>query len=267
MQRKPGGHHQPVQHTILPTSQAQKNFENVIKERTYYEIPWLYEIVPFNTFQDKRVLELGCGAGYDAYEFMRNGANYTGIDLTPENPIRVIKHLSYFGYKPNVMEGDAEALLFHEASFDIVFSNGVLHHTPNMQATFNEAFRVLSRDGAFWVILYHKNSIFFWLTLFLFDHILRLGFLKRSFKERLSMIEYTSSGALPLVNVYTKNQVKEHLLKAGFLVENLWVRKLVKEDLPSIPLLRRLYKYIPKSTLDYFGSYFGWYIIAKARKN
>ena len=60
-------------------------FENVIRKRSSYELPWLFEVFPFGMTKGKRVLEIGCGAGYDAYEFCRNGANYTGIDITPEN--------------------------------------------------------------------------------------------------------------------------------------------------------------------------------------
>lgn len=80
----------------------------------------------------------------------------------------------------------------------------------NQGKSFQEANRV-KKDGYFYVIIYNKNSIYYWLSLFLFDHILRFGFLKRTFKERLAMIEYTTSGELPLVNAYTKKELVEIL--------------------------------------------------------
>jgi ubiquinone/menaquinone biosynthesis C-methylase UbiE len=241
-------------------------FENVLSKRSQYEMPWLFELVPFSSFCNKEVLELGCGAGYDAYEFCCNGAKYTGIDITPENINRTRKHLNYYGYSPTLLEGDAENLSFEDKTFDAVYSLGVLHHTPDIQKSFNEAYRVLKPSGDFWVIVYHKNSIVYWLTLLLVDHWLRLGFLKRSFKERLSMVEYTTSDSLPLVNVYSRSSLKKLLNNAGFTVEGLWVRKLVHLDLPAIPLVCRLWRFVPQPLLDFVGKSFGWYVIAKAKK-
>lgn len=241
-------------------------FENVVIQRSTYEMPWLYDLVPFSSYRGKKVLEIGCGAGYDAYEFCRNGVDYTGIDITPENPVRTKKHLGFFGYTPKVLEGDAERLSFKDETFDVVFSNGVLHHTPDIISSFKEAYRILRPSGEFWVIVYHKNSIFYWVTLGLFDHILKFGFLKRSFSERLSMIEYTASGKLPLVNAYSRKELRRMLKGSGFTVESIWVRKLIKEDLPPFPFLGRLWKFIPQRLLDTVGKSFGWYVIARAKK-
>lgn len=239
-------------------------FENVLAKRSTYEMPWLFELVPFSSFGGMKVLEVGCGAGYDAYEFCRQGADYMGIDITPENIDRTKKHLAFYGYSPQVIEGDAESLPFENDSFKSVFSNGVLHHTPDMQKSFSEAYRVLEPGGEFWVTIYHKHSVFYLGTLVLVDHILRLGFRKRSLKERLSMIEYTASGEMPLVNVYTRRQLKRMLKNSGFVVESIWVRKLVKEDFPF--KAHKLIESIPRSWLNLIGKAFGWYVIAKARK-
>lgn len=242
-------------------------FENVLRKRSTYELLWLSELIPFASFRNKKVLELGCGAGYDAYEFYRNRADYTGIDITPENIERTMRHLGFYGYFPKVMEGDAENLEFEDESFDVVFSNGVLHHTPYIEKSFREAYRVLKQGGEFWVIIYHKNSIFYWITLLLVDHLLKLGFLKRSFNERLSMIEYTTSKELPLVNVYSRRNLKKLLEKSEFTIKSIWVRKLVNEDLPALPLVGRLWRFIPQRWLDFVGKFFGWYVIARAKKD
>ncbi|MEW5705276.1 MAG: methyltransferase domain-containing protein [Actinomycetota bacterium] len=241
-------------------------FENVLEKRSTSEMPWLFELVPFISFRGKRVLELGCGAGYDAYEFCRQGAEYVGIDIASENIERSKKHLSFYGYSPIILEADAEDLPFEDKSFDAVFSNGVLHHTPDILKSFREAYRVLKQNGEFWVILYHKNSIFYWISLFLVKHIFGKGYKEHSFKERLSMIEYTTSNELPLVNVYTRRILKRMLKSTGFAVESTWVRKLTKEDLPIIHIVDSLWQFIPQPLLDFVGKRFGWYVIAKARK-
>ena len=148
----------------------------------------------------------------------------------------------------------------------MVFSNGVLHHTPDIEKSFSEVHRVLKPGGDFWVIVYHRNSIFYWMSLWFVEHLLKLGFLKRSFKERLSMIEFSTSHELPIVNVYSRATLRNMLEQAGFSVSALWVRKLLREDLPAIPLLNMFYNFIPQEVLDKAGKYFGWYLIALAHK-
>jgi hypothetical protein len=125
---------------------------------------------------------------------------------------------------------------------------------------------MLRTNGQFYLIVYHKTSIFYWLALVLFDHFFWLGFMRRGFRERLSMIEYTTSEELPLVNAYTRRGLRKMLRNSGFVVESFWVRKLVKEDLPAIPVLARLWRFVPQTWLDFIGRFFGWYLIAKAKK-
>ena len=241
-------------------------FESVLAKRSDSEQPWLFELVPFPAYKGKRVLELGCGAGYDAYEFIRQGADYTGIDITPENIERVRSHLSHFGLSPNVQEGDAEHLTFPDASFDIVYSNGVLHHTPDIMRSFTEAYRVLKPGGTFWVILYHKHSIVYWVNIGLISHILVGRFLRQSFRHTIAKVETTPSDALPIVNVYSRGDVRRLLRKVGFHVDAVHIRKFVAEDLPPLPVLWPLWRRVPQSVLRRIGRYFGWYVVASASK-
>ena len=92
-----------------------------------------------------------------------------------------------------------------------------------------------------------------------------MGFREQSLADRLSRIEYTTSTALPLVNVYTRKAIRELLKNTGFTVDDIWVRKLVREDLPG-NFFSWFYKMIPQLLLDRIGRMFGWYIIAKATK-
>jgi SAM-dependent methyltransferase len=223
-------------------------------------------LVPFGSWQGRRVLELGCGAGFDAYEFCAAGCDYTGIDITPENPERVATHLGFYGFRPTVLVADAEQLPFGEKEFDVVFSNGVLHHTPDMSASFREAHRVLKPGGEFWVILYHRHSIFHWVSLFLVQHLVMLGFLKMPFRHRLARIEFTTADVHPLVNVYSRSEVAGILERAGFAVRDTWVRKLTPEDLPNLPVLRSLWRIVPRRWLDLLGRRWGWYVMARGVK-
>jgi ubiquinone/menaquinone biosynthesis C-methylase UbiE len=239
-------------------------FEVTRKMRSEYELPWLEEVFDFGSTSKKKVLEIGFGSGYDALEFCQSGADYVGIDITPENRERAAKHLSYFGFTPRLLQGDAEALAFDNNSFDVVYSNGVLHHTPDILKSFREAFRVLRKNGEFCVIVYNRNSVFYWFSLLLVDYLLTFGFLRESLRHRLSRIEYTTSKELPIVNVYTRSTLTALLREAGFTVNSVVVRKLTREDFPNILPLQALLRRIPQSSFDRLGQKMGWYLVAKA---
>jgi ubiquinone/menaquinone biosynthesis C-methylase UbiE len=247
---------------------TQEFFESSRLRRNAYEMRTVLEAIPLGSFGGKRVLEVGCGAGYDALQFHAVGAEYTGIDLTFDNAVRTRAHLFPYGYRANVAQGDAEWLSFPDQSFDCVFSNGVLHHTPDIYRSLGEAYRVLRPGGRLWLIVYNRHSLFYFLTLYLFHHLLMGGHRDCSFNERLARIEYTESGELPLVNVYTRGQCRKMLGRVGFSVETIRVRKLNREDLPGCFGTGHVWKLVPQAVLDRIGCLLGWYIIAQAaRKN
>src|SRR3546814_9176077 len=99
------------------------------------EMPWLSDVVPFDEMRDRAVLEIGFGPGYDALSFLQAGADYHGIDLTPENIERTRKHLGYYGFEPDVRQGDAEHLPHPDGTFDIVYSNGLNRKSTRLNSS------------------------------------------------------------------------------------------------------------------------------------
>ena len=83
----------------------------------------------------------------------------TGIDLSPRAIEHTRKRLKIYGFKSEVGEGDAEKLPFHDAKFDLVYSWGVLHHSPNTSEAINEVYRVLRPNGIARIMIYHKYSL------------------------------------------------------------------------------------------------------------
>lgn len=136
----------------------EKDFFNKYREFRYsseWHIPLL---VPFSEAKGKKVLEIGCGNGADGTMFALNGAEYTGIDLTKTAIDATKKHFVVLGLQGIIKIGSAEELEFENNSFDIVYSHGVLHHSPNPSKAFDEVYRVLKPSGQAIIMLYHKNS-------------------------------------------------------------------------------------------------------------
>lgn len=242
-----------------------EHFQRSLEWRSRIEQPWLPEVAPFASWKGLKVLEVGHGPGYDAYSIIRAGADYHGIDITPENVTRTMRALAAYGMKPKVQEGDAEALPFPADTFDVVYSNGVLHHCPDMPKTFAEAFRVLKRGGSFYVILYHRDSVVYrasWVVNWLVRGVWR----GRSYGEHLRHIEYNTIGELPIVNVYSRAEVSRLLQEVGFSHGSLAVRKLLPRDMPGGRYTERLWSLIPKSFYETASRRWGWYVCAQAEK-
>src|SRR3989442_1852969 len=105
-----------------------------------------------------RVLEIGCGLGTDGAQFAKAGADYTGVDLTDAAIELARKRFELFNLPGTFRTADAENLDFKDASFDLVYSHGVLHHTPDTARAVREIHRVLRPGGRAVVMLYHRNS-------------------------------------------------------------------------------------------------------------
>jgi len=105
-----------------------------------------------------RVLEIGCGLGTDGVQFAKAGADYTGVDLTEAAIDLARKNFEQRGLQGEFKVADAENLDFADSSFDLVYSHGVLHHTPDIARAVSEIHRVLKPGGRAIVMLYHRDS-------------------------------------------------------------------------------------------------------------
>ncbi len=130
--------------------------------RTQWHIPLL---VPFAEARGKKVLEIGVGNGADGVMFASNGAEYTGVDLTEAALEATRKHFHVLGLKGTFQNENAERLSFQNDTFDIVYSHGVLHHTPDIQSAIAEVWRVLKPGGRAIIMLYHKTSFNFYVRI------------------------------------------------------------------------------------------------------
>ena len=128
-------------------------------EQHRYETEWhIPGAADFDGARGLRVLEIGCGLGTDGAQFAKAGADYTGVDLTDAAVDLARRRFELFNLSGTFRAADAENLDFADASFDLVYSHGVLHHTPDTARAVREVHRVLRPGGRAVVMLYHRNS-------------------------------------------------------------------------------------------------------------
>jgi SAM-dependent methyltransferase len=131
-----------------------------IQSRRRYELePFVVPFANFAQTHDRDVLEIGVGLGADHQLFAEAGARLTGIDLTARSIDLVRKRFAVFGLRSDLRVANAECLPFAHESFDVVYSWGVLHHTPDTADAVREVWRVLRPGGSARVMIYHKYSL------------------------------------------------------------------------------------------------------------
>lgn len=136
---------------------SREYFDQVERRRQELE-PFIARFADFEGAHGKLLLEIGVGLGTDFIRFARAGARASGVDLTPRAVELVRRRLENEGLDGEVLVGDAERLPFPDASFDRVYSWGVLHHTPDTMRAIREAIRVCRPGGELCVMLYARHS-------------------------------------------------------------------------------------------------------------
>jgi len=138
--------------------EQRQDFEAHARMRYALE-PYIHEFADFKSARGLKVLEIGVGMGADYIEWLKAGALATGVDLSEGSLERARLRCELAGYKADLQVADAENLPFPSNSFDVVYSYGVMHHSPDTAGCLREAWRVLKPGGEARIMLYHHPSM------------------------------------------------------------------------------------------------------------
>lgn len=137
-------------------------FFQELDEYRYDKLRYLPQVIDLPAYQDKQLLEVGCGVGIDLVRFARAGAIVTGVDLAGVSIELASKNFEQNGLDANLCVMNGEELQFDDNSFDVVYAHGVLQYTANAQRMVDELYRVLRPGGEAILMVYNKYS---WLNL------------------------------------------------------------------------------------------------------
>jgi ubiquinone/menaquinone biosynthesis C-methylase UbiE len=234
-------------------------FEEVERHRYQEYAPWMHEVMGFDRYAGRRLLEVGCGMGTDLLQFARGGAICTGVDLTPRS-IEISRHrFQLYGIPGSFLVTDGERLPFPDNTFDVVYSNGVLHHTPDTAAAVQEIHRVLKPGGIAKVMLYYRHSFNYWGEIILHRGLLRGALLRGQTPEQIMgrFVEY-GDDTEPLVKVYSRSQARE--LFQPFRSIDFEINQMTRAEFHALGPL------IPEPLFRLLRERFGWSLIISARK-
>ena len=270
----------PCQAHLSQAEDRRRYFEEISHKRfggREWHVP---QVAEFHAYRDKDVLEVGCGIATDGLEFARNGARYVGVDLTPHSIELAEERFRLFGVRGEFKVANAEERLpFPDATFDHVYSFGVIHHSPTPEKIVKEIHRVLRPGGTFTVMLYNRTSINYYLEIMFLRKVFRWLLLPRPMprliaaitgfdrwkleahrdilisKGRVSHEEWVSmntDGPLcPLARVYDRREAAELFGSFTRVRQEVW-----EFNVDHWPFVRRL---IPRSVERRIGRLFGWH--------
>jgi len=218
--------------------------------------PWLPDLMEFSRHAGERVLEIGGGLGNDLSQFARNGALVTDLDLSSGHLRLAQENFALNGLSGEFCHGDAEDMPFADNHFDLVYSCGVIHHTPNTQRVIDEIYRVLKPGGRAIIMVYAENSWAYWKYIIWDIGICQGQLMSWSPAHLMSHnVEVSENGAAPLVKVYSAARLRRMFRQ--FEGIEIFKRQMMAEEVPfwlsavPLPLLQKV---------------IGWNLILKARK-
>jgi SAM-dependent methyltransferase len=175
-------------------------------------------------FAGKRCLDAGCGGGRATIMMAEAGAReVVGFDLSDTNVETTRMRAERRGCLNVVVEhGSLLDVPFEDESFDVVWSNGVLHHTGDTDGSLKEIARVLGPGGWMWLYLYGSGGIYWrvvdWLraTLDAVDVSACIAQLRLDNVPVRRIAEWIDDWFVPVLQRYTVEDVRLRLHELGF---------------------------------------------------
>lgn len=147
-----------IKHSNKPV--GTKEYFDEVEKRKYFVEPHIPKFAQFERWKGKKVLEIGCGIGTDSINFAKHGADLTCVELSEKSLEICKKRFEVYGLKAKFYLGNCEELskFLPIEEYDLIYSFGVLHHTPNPEKAINEIKKYMDKNSEFRLMLYAKNS-------------------------------------------------------------------------------------------------------------
>jgi len=237
-----------------------------VTERKYFVEPHIPAFAEFDRWKGKRVLEIGCGIGTDTEQFAKAGASVVAVDLSDESLKIARDRIALRGLSDQVtfFNANAEELVstVPVETFDLVYSFGVLHHTPNPARAYDQLKHYMGPNSVAKIMVYHRRST---KTAAL---VARHGFPKFWEIDKAVAKQSEAEFGCPFTYTYTARSITRALREAGLNV----IETSADHIFPYQIELYRRYRYsmrrywavLPRGVFNWFESRLGWHLLVTA---
>ena len=243
-----------------------KEYFDEVENKKYFVEPHIPSFADFKRWKGKKVLEIGCGIGTDSINFVRNGADLTVVEFSEKSLEIYKKRFEVFNLKAEFYQGDVELLssFLPLQDFDLIYSFGVIHHTPNPSQAFNEIIKYMNSETELRVMLYSKISYkLFWV-------MMENNIKKIDDMENLIRKNAEAQFNCPVAYTYTFEEISEMLEENGIKVEKIWKDHIFTYDIDNYK--KNIYtkdvywKDVDEKLLKQFEKELGWHTMVVSKK-
>ncbi len=252
-----------------PQPQGSQEYFDDIEKRKFFVEPHLVDFAQFPSVAGKKVLEIGCGLGTTTINFARAGAQkVTAVDLSDKSLELAQKRAQIYGFsdKIELFNANAEELSRHlpVEQYDLIFSFGVIHHTPHPEKVLQELHKFLTPSGQLKIMVYYRYSWkVFWI-------LMKYG--KFQFWKLYPLVASYSEAqtGCPITHIYSKKEAKQLLEDNGFHVTDMKVDHIFPyriHDYVKYQYVKVWYfRWMPRLLFRFLEKKFGWHLCISAEK-
>lgn len=237
-----------------------KEYFDEVEKNRYFVEPHVPAFAQFDRWKGKKVLEIGCGMGTDTINFARAGADVTAVDFSEHSLEICRKRFEVYGLKAKFYHGNAENLrsFLPLETYDLIYSFGVIHHTPNPKAVIEELRFYSDPKTELRLMLYSKVSWkLFWMMM---EH----GSVPMADADKLVATYSEAQTGCPVTFTYTFDEVAD-LLHPHFGIRKIWKDHIFTWNVADYIQ----HKYVPdkywqnasSSLIDQYARELGWHTL------
>jgi ubiquinone/menaquinone biosynthesis C-methylase UbiE len=254
-----------IRHSPKPV--GSKEYFDEVEARKYLVEPHIPVFAEFDRWKGKRVLEVGCGIGTDSINFARAGAELTAVDLSPESLAIAAQRADVMGVADRITfkQANAEELTSYvdDGPYDLVYSFGVIHHTPHPERALAEMRALAAPGGTLKLMVYHRRS---WKVFWILAAEGRGRFWNA---EELIAKHSEAQTGCPVTFSYTRAEGRELVERSGFGVDEVWVDHVfpyrVRDYVEYRYVKEPYFRWMPRPLFRRFERRFGWHLMIEGR--